>query len=658
MEESLAQTSEQNSKAHIFLIVDCSLSIGLDSMESINNLLKDLKFHLIKFSGSHPYLKLVINILTFSDGAHWKIEDETIDNIFLPKLTLEGRSSDMGSAFDKLNEKLKMIEQKMGKNIDIINNPSFIPPVVILISDGLPSDDYQYSLSNFVNSPMGRLSTKVSFAVGEYAKHTVFEVFTDTSHEKRDIVTGNKNKGKVIDIIIRKLSIYNLPSINDTMTSDFLRINFVTKKIIDRRGIQGAVFHISDGERDYALKWYYPNKSKNQETIIKKLIQKTPNNKNFLWPIDLVKEESISNFGYIMPLLDSRFKSLKEISKHKEWPNYKTLVRTCINIVESFESLHSVGLFYRDISFSNIYMDLNTGEIRIGDTDNIVIREYDDLIENNVKIKGTPPFIAPEIWKGSKHNTDSDLYSLAVLLFSLLYMRYETYEFDNLQKGNRMSQTVDSKTSDEFDPASNNYEPVEILQYVNILIESNRLPISITKLFKTSFTEGAHYTERRISESIWKESLLALSDSLFHCQSCGMENFFKISDKFQYAPDSFRCWFSQCSHVSKYFWLSINSYHNAFAESKIIVLEAGKKLYHNNLISSWDSEKIPNSNSSPIAQFNILPDNRLQIINLSNKKLEIIYESKIRTTLEIGQLELLQKNSLIVLEGNNALVQS
>ena len=90
--------------------------------------------------------------------------------------------------------------------------------------------------------------------------------------------------------------------------------------------------------------------------------------------------------------------------------------------VESFRLLHLSGLCYRDVSLANVFFDPRTANIRICDVDNVGI---DD---GSSKVLGTPLFMAPEIVRDTAFRTfpsrSTDLHSLAVLLFFLLFMEH------------------------------------------------------------------------------------------------------------------------------------------------------------------------------------------------------------------------------------------
>jgi serine/threonine protein kinase len=76
-------------------------------------------------------------------------------------------------------------------------------------------------------------------------------------------------------------------------------------------------------------------------------------------------------------------------------------------------------LCYSDISFGNVSLDPSTGQVCICDNDNVHVDGEPS------GIGGTIGFMAPEIVRGKSMPTiDTDLFSLAVLLFYIFMMHH------------------------------------------------------------------------------------------------------------------------------------------------------------------------------------------------------------------------------------------
>jgi serine/threonine protein kinase len=191
-------------------------------------------------------------------------------------------------------------------------------------------------------------------------------------------------------------------------------------------GGQGEVYSASLAGKPIALKWYFPHTAtRDQWDGLTKLIESGPpsNNDKFLWPIELVVSEGVASFGYLMRLRDPRFKGILDLMSGRTDASFRVLVTAGLQLVDCFFQLHGAGLCYRDISFGNAFFDPQTGEVQVCDNDNVAA--------NNSKaggVLGTPDFMAPEIVRmESTPDRQTDLYSLAVLLFYMFHIHHPLY---------------------------------------------------------------------------------------------------------------------------------------------------------------------------------------------------------------------------------------
>ena len=124
--------------------------------------------------------------------------------------------------------------------------------------------------------------------------------------------------------------------------------------------------------------------------------------------------KSTSFSGYVMPLKEPNFISLVDLVGPRPCcePSFRALATVGFQVAHSFLKLHSSGFCYRDVNFGNLFFDPNTGDVRIGDTDNV------DVDGRPGGILGTPGFMAPEVASRKVGpSSRSDRFSLAVLLF-------------------------------------------------------------------------------------------------------------------------------------------------------------------------------------------------------------------------------------------------
>jgi serine/threonine protein kinase len=246
-----------------------------------------------------------------------------------------------------------------------------------------------------------------------------------------------------------------------------------------------------------------------------------------LWPLDIVQVPDERGFGYIMPLREPRFKSFSSLMKMRIDPTFNVLATLGINLANSFLQLHAKGFCYRDISFGNMFFDPDTGEVSICDNDNVAVDNGD-----RGGVLGTPRFMAPEIVRGDAWpSTQTDLFSLSVLLFYIFMIHHPL-------EGKRelnikcldlpaMKKLYGEKPVFIFDPEDSSNEPISG-HHDNALDFWPLYPGQIKRLFVRSFTEGLLDPQRRVRESEWRNALVRLRDSIYHCSHCGNENFYDL----------------------------------------------------------------------------------------------------------------------------------
>jgi len=316
--------------------------------------------------------------------------------------------------------------------------------------------------------------------------------------------------------------------------------------IIDRRlaeGGQGIVYRAvtADGVA-FAVKWYRPGPYLvAQRTAVEALIAHGRPHPSFAWPLDMAVRDDLDEFGYAMPLIDERYRSLAGVLVQAVQPSFRTIASIGLALVDAFASLHGSGLCYRDLSFGNILVDPDQGDLKILDNDNV------GTDGGSVFVKGTPRFMAPEIVRGERlPSTVTDLYSLAVLLFYLLVHGHplEGVRMDhvhNLSDGSAESEgelirrhfgTDPLFVFDPRDP-SNRPLPGDPMHTWWALY-----PRFVRSLFLDAFTTGLHDASLsgRVTEGVWRRALLRLQDCVSVCRQCGAAVFYDPDD------DRLPCW--------------------------------------------------------------------------------------------------------------------
>lgn len=165
---------------HFFIVADCSGSMAADGkMQSLNNAIRETLPHLVDVADQNPHAEMLVRAISFSSGARWHIDAPT------PVATVEWRNldtggyTDLGAALDLLAPQLSPPEME----------ERALVPAILLISDGMPTDDYKPAMARFLDEPMGLRAVRMAVGIGRDADLEVLERFIGSSGE--GVLTAN-----------------------------------------------------------------------------------------------------------------------------------------------------------------------------------------------------------------------------------------------------------------------------------------------------------------------------------------------------------------------------------------------------------------------------------------------------------------------------------
>lgn len=116
---------------------------------------------------NNPNAQLLIRALQFSSGASWitsspvPVEDYGWEDMDANGLT------ELGKAFDLLAAQLSIPPMP----------ERALPPVIVLLSDGQPTDDYKKSMEKLKKRPWFRKAVKIAISIGQDADDEVLIEF-------------------------------------------------------------------------------------------------------------------------------------------------------------------------------------------------------------------------------------------------------------------------------------------------------------------------------------------------------------------------------------------------------------------------------------------------------------------------------------------------
>jgi serine/threonine protein kinase len=340
-------------------------------------------------------------------------------------------------------------------------------------------------------------------------------------------------------------------------------------------GGQGDVYRVDFSGRPMALKWYKPNAIRNpgkfRANIVENIKLKAPSDV-FLWP-EALTEEVDGSFGYIMRLRPNEYMDFPKFLKAKaHFRDGQTAIRSALKMVNAFKLLHNRGCSYQDLNDGNFFINPNTGDVLIGDNDNVA------PYGSTFGIAGKPGYVAPEIVLNEKPpSVYTDRFSLAVILF-LTLVAARPFEGE-MTIVPCLTEKLDRQFFCEdpvfiFHPTDHRNPPVRGI-HGNAINFWPTLPKYIQDAFIKSFVDslkdrGNYEDQNRTTEAEWEKLLLRLRDETITCPQCGWKTVYPTDGS------KANCLNTKCPYVfPKLLVLEIN-------RSKIVIYPS-MKVYGNHL---------------------------------------------------------------------------
>lgn len=169
---------------HFIWLCDCSGSmVSQGKIQSLNAAIKETIPMLQQTAADNPNAQVLVRAIKFSDGAEWHIPTPTPVDQFRWTDLRAGGVTDLGMALEMVAEQLQVPPM----------SERALPPVLVLISDGQPTDDFGSGLKALMAQPWGQKAVRVAIAVGQDANPEVLQKFIGPS-ELRVLQANNPDQ--------------------------------------------------------------------------------------------------------------------------------------------------------------------------------------------------------------------------------------------------------------------------------------------------------------------------------------------------------------------------------------------------------------------------------------------------------------------------------
>ncbi len=142
----------------MFFLIDTSGSMGGTSIGQVNDAMREVLPDLKDISDENADAKIKLAVMTFSSGVQWITPAPVeLDTFKWTNLEAVG-PTDLGEACKELNSKLD-------RNAFLQDAVGVYAPVIILISDGAPTDDFKAGLAALKENKFYKAAIKVALGV-------------------------------------------------------------------------------------------------------------------------------------------------------------------------------------------------------------------------------------------------------------------------------------------------------------------------------------------------------------------------------------------------------------------------------------------------------------------------------------------------------------
>lgn len=193
---------------HYIWICDCSESMQDNGkMDAVNSAMRRAVEEIRHFSHqeSNKRARFYMNTLKFSCKASWIYKDHIgIDSFEWTDLKPEG-ITDLGHAFLKLADRLK----PEGKEGGIMKSPSY-PPVLVLITDGYPTDNWRAGLETLDSEPWAKSAVRLAIGLDGADLDVLREFIGNRTPNINENVVPVKNSdlSRLAEAIVLKTTTY------------------------------------------------------------------------------------------------------------------------------------------------------------------------------------------------------------------------------------------------------------------------------------------------------------------------------------------------------------------------------------------------------------------------------------------------------------------
>jgi uncharacterized protein YegL len=240
-DDPLSATSVSKKSLVIFFLIDTSGSMKGKKMGELNTVMEELIPEIRRVGEADTEVKIAV--LTFGTQVRWMYSEPIpIEDFEWARLRADGVTS-MGEAFKELSA-------RMSRN-SFHKSPSLsFAPVIFLMTDGYPSDDYKPALAELQQNSWYKFGLKAALGIGNEANDDMLAEFTGTPDTVVHAYSGSQlaQMIKIIAVTSAQIGSKSMTLSDDTnheLTSEEVRA--AKQKLLGQQ-IQDSMTNLGDAD--------------------------------------------------------------------------------------------------------------------------------------------------------------------------------------------------------------------------------------------------------------------------------------------------------------------------------------------------------------------------------------------------------------------------
>src|SRR5262245_17224337 len=165
---------------HFVWILDISGSMRADGkIQALNVAISEALPSLRAAAQSNMSADVMVRAVTFSTGAQWHCADPVPVGEFRWQPVDADGFTDMGAALSLVAEGLRALPERG------------LSPVLVLVSDGQPTDDFADGLRQLLDTTWGSRAIRLAIAIGRDADQSVLQTFIGHESGQRPVLAND-----------------------------------------------------------------------------------------------------------------------------------------------------------------------------------------------------------------------------------------------------------------------------------------------------------------------------------------------------------------------------------------------------------------------------------------------------------------------------------